>query len=125
MGNSNDQNMAFAQAFSQGAQHVAVGGDHAGGGLVTFSQEAWQAWDRAIQTFIDDIDTKINTTLPQLGSSYKGVGALISASDTRTLLQQTGPDEIGAGIKKYRDYLVELQKGIKTAYERLNKVDNS
>jgi hypothetical protein len=122
MGNSTDQNLAFAQTFTQGAQAITSGNQ---GGIVRFSREAWEAWDRAIQTFIDDIDNQITTKLGDLGAGYKGVGTLISATDTRTLLQQTAPDDIRQSVQKYRDYLVELQKGVKTAYERLNSVDNS
>jgi hypothetical protein len=123
MGDSTDQNLQWAKTFHTGAQH-ATAGDKDGDGFVKFSEEAWQAWDTAIQTFIDDIDDKIKTKFPELSTISNDVGALISATDTRTLLNADAPQDIKDAVDKYRDYLVELQKGIKAAYDSLNKVDN-
>jgi hypothetical protein len=123
MAGSTDQNIQFAKTFSEGAQY-AKAGDKDADGFVKFSQEAWKAWDAAIQSFIDDIDDKITPKLPELRKISAGVGTLISATDTRTLLNETAPEEIERAVKKYKDYLVELQKGVKAAYEALNKVDN-
>jgi hypothetical protein len=122
-GSSTDQNIQFAKTFAAGAQH-ATAGDKDADGFVKFDEAAWKAWDTAIQTFIDDIDDKINPKLPELRKISAGVGTLISATDTRTLLNETAPQEIEDAVKKYKDYLVELQKGIKAAYEALNKVDS-
>jgi|SRR3954463_5296006 hypothetical protein len=122
-GSSTDQNIQFAKTFAAGAKH-ATAGDKDADGFVKFDEAAWKAWDTAIQTFIDDIDDKINPKLPELRKISAGVGTLISATDTRTLLNETAPQEIEDAVKKYKDYLVELQKGIKAAYEALNKVDS-
>jgi hypothetical protein len=122
-GSSTDQNIQFAKTFAQGAQYATAGGKDADG-FVKFSKEAWTAWNTAIQAFIDDIDNTINPKLPELRKIQGGVGGLISANDTRTLLNETAPEEIEQAIKKYKDYLVELQKGIKAAYDALNKVDS-
>ncbi len=123
MADSTDQNIQFAKTFKDGAQYATAGKDD-GDGFVKFSETAWRAWDTAIQTFIDDIDDKINPKLPELSKISDGVGTLLSATDTRTLLNETAPEDIKQAVKKYRDYLVELQKGIKAAYEALNKVDS-
>jgi hypothetical protein len=122
-GSSTDQNIQFAKTFQQGAQYATPGGKDADG-FVKFSHEAWKAWDTAIQSFIDDIDDKINPKIPELRKISAGVGTLISAKDTLTLLNETAPEEIEQAVKKYKDYLVELQKGIKAAYDALNKVDS-
>jgi oligoendopeptidase F len=122
-GSSTDQNIQFAKTFQAGAQY-AKPGDKDADGFVKFDHAAWQAWDKAIQNFIDDIDDKINPKLPELSKISDGVGTLLSATDTRTLLNETAPEDIKQAVKKYRDYLVELQKGIKAAYEALNKVDS-
>lgn len=122
-GPSTDQNIQFAKTFGEGAQYATAGGDDKDG-FVKFSETAWKAWDTAIQAFIDDIDDKINPKLPELRNISDSVGTLISATDTRTLLNETAPEEIEQAVKKYKDYLVELQKGIKAAYEALNKVDS-
>lgn len=123
MAGSTDQNIQFAKTFTEGAQY-AKAGDKDADGFVKFSHDAWKAWDAAIQSFIDDIDDKITPKLPELRKISTGVGTLISATDTRTLLNETAPEEIEQAVKKYKDYLVELQKGVKAAYEALNKVDN-
>jgi hypothetical protein len=121
MGESTDQNLQWAKTFHQGAQHVPTGGDDVG--FVKFSEEAWRGWDSAINAFIQDIDEKILAKIPDLSKIPDNVGGLLSATDTRTLLDETAPEEIEQAIKRYREYLVELQKGIKVAYERLNQVD--
>jgi hypothetical protein len=123
MADSTDQNIEFAKTFHAGAQH-ATAGDKDGDGFVKFSETAWRAWDNAINAFITDIDDKILNKIPQLSTISSNVGTLISATDTRTLLDETAPEEIEQAVKKYKDYLVELQKGIKAAYEALKKVDN-
>jgi hypothetical protein len=120
---STDQNIQFAKTFKEGAQYATAGGEDSDG-FVKFSESAWKAWDAAIQSFIDDIDDKINPKIPELRKISAGVGTLISATDTRTLLNETAPEEIEQAVKKYKDYLVELQKGIKAAYDALNKVDS-
>jgi hypothetical protein len=122
-GPSTDQNIQFAKTFKEGAQYATAGGDDSDG-FVKFSETAWKAWDTAIQNFIDDIDKQINTKIPDLRTISANVGSLLSATDTRTLLNETAPDEIEQAVKKYRDYLVELQSGIKAAYDALNKVDS-
>jgi hypothetical protein len=122
-GSSTDQNIQFAKTFREGAQYATAGKDDSDG-FVKFDEATWRAWDTAIQNFIDDIDDKINPKLPDLRNIQAGVGTLISATDTRTLLNETAPEEIEQAVKKYKDYLVELQKGIKAAYEALNKVDS-
>ena len=122
-GPSTDQNIQFAKTFKEGAQYATAGGDDSDG-FVKFSETAWKAWDTAIQAFIDDIDKQITTKIPDLRTISANVGSLLSATDTRTLLNETAPDEIEQAVKKYRDYLVELQSGIKAAYEALNKVDS-
>jgi hypothetical protein len=122
-GPSTDQNIQFAKTFKEGAQYATAGGDDSDG-FVKFSEAAWKAWDTAIQNFIDDIDKQVNTKIPDLRTISANVGSLLSATDTRTLLNETAPDEIEQAVKKYRDYLVELQKGIKAAYDALNKVDS-
>jgi hypothetical protein len=122
-GSSTDQNIQFAKTFQQGAQY-AKPGDKDADGFVKFSEAAWKAWDTAIQNFINDIEDKITPKLPELRKISSGVGTLISATDTRTLLNETAPEEIEQAVKKYKDYLVELQKGIKAAYEALKKVDS-
>lgn len=123
MGESTDQNLQWAKTFHAGAQHAAAG-DEDGDGFITFSETAWRAWDDAIGAFITDIDDKILTKVSQLSTISNDVGTLISATDTRTLLDETAPEEIEQAVKKYKNYLVELRKGIKAAYEALNKVDN-
>lgn len=122
-GSSTDQNIQFAKTFTEGAQYATAGKDDSDG-FVKFDEAAWKAWDKAIQNFINDIDDKINPKLPELRTISGGVGNLISATNTRTLLSETAPQEIEQAVKKYRDYLVELQKGIKAAYQSLNKVDS-
>jgi hypothetical protein len=122
MADSTDQNIQFAKTFAAGAQHATAGGED--DGFVKFSEATWRDWDNRIQTFIEDIDDKILTKMPSLSMISTGVGSLISATDTRTLLDETAPQEIEDAVRKYRAYLVELQKGIKAAYESLNKVDN-
>jgi hypothetical protein len=121
-GPSTEQNIQFAKTFKEGAQYATAGGED--DGFVKFSETAWKAWDTAIQNFIDDIDKEINTKIPNLRTISASVGSLLSATDTRTLLNETAPDEIEQAVKKYRDYLVELQKGIKAAYDALSKVDS-
>jgi hypothetical protein len=123
MAGSTDQNIQFAKTFAAGAQYATAGAEDADG-FVKFSEAAWRDWDNAINAFIKDIDEKILTKIPDLSTISTSVGSLISATDTRTLLNETAPEEIEQAVKKYRDYLVELQRGIKTAYESLNKVDN-
>lgn len=120
---STDQNIQFAKTFAEGAQYAKAGKDD-GDEFVKFDEAAWRAWNTAIQNFIDDIDDKINPKLPELSKISPNVGTLLSAMDTRTLLNETAPEDIKQAVKKYRDYLVELQKGIKAAYEALNKVDS-
>jgi hypothetical protein len=124
---STAQNTQWAKTFAAGAQYAKAGGKD-GDGFVKFDEAAWRAWDTAIQTFIEDLD---NVTKKFEGYGRWGYGDhgrlagsnLISAEKTRTLLQETMPEEAKDSIAKYREYLVELQKGIKTAYERLNDVD--
>jgi hypothetical protein len=123
MGDSTEQNLQWAQTFHAGAKH-ATAGDKDGDGFVKFSETAWRAWDTAIGAFITDIDEKILNKVSQLSTISNNVGTLLSATDTRTLLDETAPEEIEQAVKKYKDYLVELRKGIKAAYEALNKVDN-
>jgi hypothetical protein len=122
-GPSTDQNIQFAKTFKEGAQY-ATAGEEDGDGFVKFSEAAWRAWDTAIQNFIDDIDDSILAKIPDLSKMSTAVGSLQSAKDTRTLLNETAPEEIEQAVKKYRDYLVELQQGIKAAYDALNKVDS-
>jgi hypothetical protein len=124
MADSTDQNIQFAKTFANGAQYATVGGKDSDG-FVKFSEESWKAWDTAINAFIKDIDDKILTKVPELSTISANVGVLLSATDTRTLLNETAPEEIEQAVKKYKDYLVELQKGIKAAYDSLNKVDKS
>jgi hypothetical protein len=123
MGDSTEQNLQWAQTFHTGAKH-ATAGDKDGDGFVRFSETAWRAWDDAIGAFITDIDDKILNKVSQLSTISNDVGTLLSATDTRTLLDETAPEEIEQAVKKYKDYLVELRKGIKAAYEALKKVDN-
>jgi hypothetical protein len=124
MADSTDQNIQFAKSFAAGAQYATAGGKDSDG-FVKFSEESWKAWDTAINAFIKDIDEKILTKIPELSTISANVGTLISATDTRTLLNETAPEEIEQAVKKYKDYLVQLQKGIKAAYDALNKVDKS
>jgi hypothetical protein len=124
---STDQNTQWAKAFAAGAAHATPGGDDADG-FVTFSETAWQAWDSAIETFIGDLDnvTKNFDDYGRWGHGDHGAlpGAkLDSVEYTRTLLQDTMPREAQDSIAKYREYLVELRKGIETAYKRLNNID--
>ncbi|WP_099041607.1 hypothetical protein [Mycobacterium neglectum] len=123
MAGSTDQNIEFAETFHDGAEY-ATKGDEDGDGFVKFSETAWRSWDTAINAFIEDIDDKILTKVADLSDISTHVGTLVSATDTRTLLNETAPEEIEAAVKNYRKYLVELQKGIKVAYERLNDVDS-
>lgn len=122
MGESTDQNLQWAETFHAGAQH-ATAGDKDGDGFVKFSETAWRAWDSAINAFITDIDDKVLAKIPDLSKISENVGGLLSATDTRTLLDETAPGDIKQSVQRYREYLVELQKGIKVAYERLNQVD--
>lgn len=122
MSGSTDQNIRWAETFREGAQHVAKGGDD--DNFVKFSEAAWRAWDTAIKNFIDDIDEKILTKIPDLAQISSQVGTLISATDTRTLLNETAPEQIETAVKNYRKYLVELRKGVQVAYERLNGIDS-
>ena len=110
------------------AAEYATKGKDDGDGFVTFSEAAWRDWDRAIQTFIeglDDAKAKFDT----YGSWGRGDHGQISGSDlisaqrTKALLEETMPEDAKDSIAKYREYLVELQKGIKTAYQRLNDID--
>jgi hypothetical protein len=122
MAGSTDQNIQWAKTFAAGAQYATKGGDD--DGFVKFSEAAWRAWDTAINDFIKDIDEKILNKVPDLSKISTDVGGLLSANDTRLLLDETAPEEVEQAVKKYREYLVELQKGIKVAYERLNEVDS-
>ena len=123
---STAQNTQWAKTFAAGAKYVTKGGDDEN--FVKFSEAAYQDWDRAIQTFIDDLD-KVTKKFDGYGRwGYGDHGRLagsnlISAERTRTLLQETMPQDAKDSIAKYREYLVELQKGIKTAYQRLNGID--
>jgi hypothetical protein len=119
---STEQNLQGATTFHQGAQYATKGGED--DGFIQFDETAWRAWDTAINTFITDIDEKILTKIPDLRTISTGVGGLLSATDARDLLNETAPNDIEDAVKKYRKYLVELQKGIKAAYEALNKVDS-
>jgi uncharacterized protein YukE len=122
MANSTDQNIQWAKTFAAGAQHATKGGED-GDGFVRFSDEAWHGWNKAIQAFIDDIDKHITPHIAKLNETYKGVGNYSSATDTRILLRDTAPEEVKQAIDKYKDYLVELQKGLKAAHDRLRDVD--
>lgn len=122
MAGSTDQNIQWAKTFHEGAKYATPGGDDADG-FVKFSEDAWRNWDTAIQTFINEIDDQIKPKFDDLSKITDDVGKLISATDTKTLLDETGPEDIKEAVNKYRDYLVELQKGIKAAYNKLNDVD--
>lgn len=125
---STDQNTQWAKTFAAGAQYVPVGGDDEN--FVKFDRAAWERWDTAIKDFIEELDSAKDKFLEY---GYWGYGdhgrlqgsTLISAERTRTLLQETMPEEAKDSIAKYREYLVELRKGIETAYKRLNNIDQS
>jgi hypothetical protein len=120
---STDQNIQWAKAFAAGVQYATPGGDD--DGFVRFSETAWNNWNTAIQAFIDDIDNLITPKIADLSKTYKGVGDYSSATDTRALLRDTAPEEAEQAIKDYKEYLVELQNGLKAAYDRLKNTDNA
>ena len=123
---STDQNTQWAKTFAAGAQYATKGGDD--DGFVKFDHAAWEQWNTAIEDFIEELD-QVKAKFDGYGCwGYGDHGAmqgstLISAQRTRKLLEETMPEEAKDSIDKYRDYLVELQKGIKTAYKRLNDID--
>jgi hypothetical protein len=125
---STEQNTQWAKAFAAGAQYATAGGDD--DGFVTFDHSAWKAWDTAIETFIGELDnaTKKFDEYGRWGHGDHGAlegSKLRSAQRTKELLRETMPDEAKTSIANYRAYLVELRKGIETAYKRLNNVDQS
>ncbi|AYM40718.1 hypothetical protein [Mycobacteroides chelonae] len=113
---STDQDIQTIKNFRSAA---TSGGD----GFVTFSHAAWDSWDKAITNFLGEVK-KAEEKIKDL----KGIGQVpnyTSAEKYRTLLNETAPNEIEASIKKYREYLEELQGAIKATYDSLNSLDQS
>lgn len=117
---STDVNIATVQAITEAAKNGT-------GDFVKFDEAAKKSWVQAINDFIDALD-KLKPHFQTIRSNYApeidGID-LLSATETKKLLQQTAPDEAEAAVEKYKTYLTDLREAIETAYKRLQNVDQS
>ncbi|OKH85598.1 hypothetical protein EB75_19705 [Mycobacterium sp. ST-F2] len=117
---STDVNIATVQAITEAAKNGT-------GDFVKLSPDAKKAWVTAIDECLADLNT-LKPHFQTIRSNYAGEidGVdLLSATETKKLLQQTAPDSVEDAVNKYKTYLEDLKEAIETAYKRLQNVDQS